>query len=87
MTKLSYEKTDEELEASVKSDVQAFLEKTKAAARAKQEKPFLLYPRSKLRQVVQAMQDEKLTSSKKTAPPLRDYERTITKTIKADKRK
>jgi len=27
MTKLSYEKTDEELEASVKSDVQVFLKK------------------------------------------------------------
>ena len=49
MTKLSYEKTDKELEASVKSDVQAFFEKTKATTRAKQEKPFLLYPRSKLK--------------------------------------
>jgi hypothetical protein len=50
ITKLSYKKTDEELEALVKSDVQAFFEKTKATARAKQEKPFLLYPRSQLRQ-------------------------------------
>jgi len=67
--------------------MQAFFEKTKAIARAKQEKPFLLYPRSKLRQVVQPMQDEKLAASKKPTPPLPDYERTITKTIKADKKK
>ena len=52
MTKLSYEKTNEELKASVKSDVQAFFKKTKAASRAKQEKPFLLYSHSKLRRVV-----------------------------------
>jgi len=33
------------------------------------------------------MQDEKLAASKKPAPPLPDYERTTTKTIKVDKRK
>jgi hypothetical protein len=72
MTKLPYERTDEELNASVKAEVKAFFEKTKADTRAKQEKPYLMYPHVKLRQVVQAMQD---------------YERTITKKIKEDKRK
>jgi hypothetical protein len=66
--------------------VKAFFEKTKADAWAKQEKPYLMYPRVKLRQVVQAMQDEKRAACKKLAPPL-DYERTITKKIKEDKRK
>jgi hypothetical protein len=83
MTKLSYEKTDE-LNASVKAEVKAFFDKTKADARAKQEKPYLMYPRVKLRQVVQAMQDKKRAASKKPAPA---YERTITKKIKEDKRK
>jgi hypothetical protein len=50
--------------------VKAFFEKTKADARAKQEKPYLMYPRVKLRQVVHAMQDEKRAASKKPAPPL-----------------
>jgi hypothetical protein len=87
ITKLPYEKTDEELNASVKTEVKAFFEKTKVDARAKQEKPYLMYPCIKLRQVVQAMQDEKRAASKKPAPPLSDYERTITKKIKEDKRK
>jgi hypothetical protein len=65
MTNLSYEKTDEELNALVKAEVKAFFEKTKGDARAKQEKPYLMYPRVKLRQVVQAMQDEKRAASKK----------------------
>jgi hypothetical protein len=47
MTKLSYKKIDEELNASVKTEVKAFFEKTKADARAKQEKPYLMYPRVK----------------------------------------
>jgi hypothetical protein len=81
MTKLSYEKTDEELNASVKAEVKAFFKKTKADAQAKQEKPYLMYHRVKLCQVVQAMQDEKHASR------LSDYERTITKKIKEDKRK
>jgi hypothetical protein len=87
MTKLPYEKTDEELNASVKAEVKAFLKNTKADARAKQEKPYLMYPRVKLRQVVQATQDKKHTTSKKPAPPLSDYEHTISKKIKKDKRK
>jgi hypothetical protein len=66
-TKLSYEKTDEELNASVKAEVKAFFEKIKADVRAKQEKPYLMYPRGKLRQVVQSMQDEKRAASKKTS--------------------
>jgi hypothetical protein len=65
MTKLSYKKTDEELNASVKAEVKAFFEKTKADARAKQEKPYLMYPHRKLHQVVQSMQDEKRPASKK----------------------
>jgi hypothetical protein len=65
MTKLPYEKADEELNASIKVEVKAFFEKTKDDARAKQEKPYLMYPRVKLRQVVQAMQDEKRAASKK----------------------
>jgi len=40
-----------------------------------------------MRQVVLAMQDEKLAARKKLVLPLPDYERTITKTIKANKRK
>jgi hypothetical protein len=87
MTKLPYEKTDEERNALVKVEVKAFFEKTKADARAKQEKPYLMYPRVKLRQVVQATQDEKRATSKKLVPPLSDYEHTITKKIKEDKRK
>jgi hypothetical protein len=79
MTKLPYEKTDEELNASVKAEVKAFFEKTKANARAKQEKPYLMYPRVKLRLVVQFMQDEKRSASKKPVPPLSDYKRTIIK--------
>jgi hypothetical protein len=86
-TKLSYEKTDEELNASVKAEVKAFFKKTKADARAKQEKPYLLYPHGKLRQVMQSMQDEKRVASKKIAPPLSDFECTIKKKIKGDKRK
>jgi hypothetical protein len=86
-TKLSYEKTDEELNASVKAEVKAFFEKTKADVRAKQEKPYLMYPRVKLRQVVQSMQDEKCAASKKPVPSLSDFERTIKKKIKGDKRK
>jgi hypothetical protein len=45
--------------------VKAFFEKTKADAWAKQEKPYLIYYRVKLRQVVQAMQDKKRAASKK----------------------
>jgi hypothetical protein len=87
MAKLSYEKTDEELNASVKAEVKAFFEKTKADTRAEQEKPYLMYSRVKLRQVVQAMQDEKRAASKKPAPPLSNYKRTIAKKIKEVKRK
>jgi hypothetical protein len=86
MTKLSYEKTNEELNASVKAEVKAFFEKAKADVRAKQEKPYLMYPRVKLCQVVQAMQDVKRAASKKPAPPLSNYEHTITKKIKEDKK-
>jgi hypothetical protein len=64
MTKLPYEKTNKELNASVKAEVKAFFEKTKADARAKQEKPYLMYPRVKLCQVVHNMQDEKRATSK-----------------------
>jgi hypothetical protein len=85
MTKLSYEKTDEELNASVKAEVKAFFKNTKADARAKQEKPYLIYHRVKLRQVVQTIQDEKRAASKKPVPPLLDFERTITKKIKEKK--
>jgi flagellar hook-basal body complex protein FliE len=46
-----------------------------------------MYPRVKLRQVVQAMQDKKCAANKKPGPPLSDFERTITKKIKEDKRK
>jgi hypothetical protein len=67
--------------------VKAFFEKTKAGARAMQEKPYLMYPHGKLRQVVQSMQDEKRVASKKPAPPLSDFERTIKKKIKGTKGK
>ena len=36
---------------------------------------------------MQAVQDVKIATSKKPAPPLPDYKRIITKSIKADKRK
>ena len=51
-TKLPYEKTDEEVLAASKAEVKAFFEKCKANRKAEQEPPYLMYPRSKLRQVV-----------------------------------
>jgi hypothetical protein len=73
-------------ESLEKTEVKAFFKKTKADARAKHEKPYLMYPRVKLRQVVQAMQDEKRAASKKPVLSLSDYERTIIKKIKEDKK-
>lgn len=86
-TKLPYEKTDEEVLAASKAEVKAFFEKCKANRKAEQEPPYLMYPRSKLRQVVQKMTDANRAASKQPGSTISDYDRTVLKKIKADKRK
>jgi hypothetical protein len=56
MTKLPYKKIAKEIDASMKSDVQKFFEKTKFQYKAQQnpEKPYLLYPHTKPHQVVES---------------------------------
>jgi len=56
--KLSYEKTDAEQDASVKSDVDSFFKKVKAESESKRnpEKPYLLLRSEDLRQRVEAQQ-------------------------------
>jgi len=86
-TKLPYEKTDEEVLAASKVEVKAFFETCKAKRKAKQESPYLMYPRSKLRQVVQNITDMNRAASKQPGSTISDYNCIVLKKIKADKRK
>ena len=85
-TKLSYEKTDEEVLAA-SQEVKAFFETCKAKRKAEQEPPYLMYPRSKLHEVVQNIIDANRAASKQQGLTISDYDRTVLKKIKADKRK
>jgi hypothetical protein len=88
MTKLSYEKTAEELDAYVKMDVDKFFSHCRATSRAKRnpEKPYLCIPLEKLRRTVDAHQTKQRVDRKKCLP-LSDYDRTISKSIQAEKKK
>ena len=86
-TKLSYEKTAEEIDASVKTDVDSFFAKVKAQSEAKRnpEKPYFFVRPEVLRQRVDAHQ-KKLRHARKDSP-LSDYDRTLTKSIEEAKKK
>ena len=86
--KLSYEKTAEELDASVKKDVDKFFAQCRADAKAKRnpEKPYLCIPPEKLRQTVDAHQKKQRAARNKRSPPS-DYDRTISKSIEMEKKK
>jgi hypothetical protein len=88
MTKLSYEKTTEELDASVKMDVDKFFSHCQATSRVKRnpEKPYLCIPPEKLRRTIDAHQTKQRADHKKHSP-LSDYDRTISKSIQAKKKK
>jgi hypothetical protein len=88
MMKLSYEKTAEELDASMKMDVDKFFSHCRATSRAKQnpEKSYLCIPPDKLRQTVDAHQTKHCADRKKRSP-LSDYDRTISKSIQMEKKK
>jgi hypothetical protein len=88
MMKLSYEKTAEELDASVKMDVDKFFSHCWATSRAKRnrEKPHLCIPPEKLRRTIDAHQTKQHADRKKHSP-LSDYDRTISKSIQAEKKK
>jgi len=87
MTKLPYEKTDEEVLAASKAEVKAFFETCKAKRKVEQEPSYLMYPRLKLRQVVHNITDVNRAASKQPGSTISDYDRTVLKKIKADKRK
>jgi hypothetical protein len=86
--KLSYEKTDAELNASVKSDVDSFFKKLKTEREAKRnpEKPYLLLRPEDLRQRVEAEQ-KKRREAQKESSSLSDYDRTLRKSIEEEKKK
>jgi len=87
MTKLPYEKTDEEDLAASKAEVKAFFKTYKAKRKAEQEPTYLMYPRSKLRQVVPNITDANRAASKQLESTISDYDHIVLKKIKADKRK
>jgi len=80
---LSYKKTDEELIASVASDVKAHFEKTKKEFEAKwtPEKPYLYLPTGELRKRVEE-HNRKMHKAQKP-PPKMDYECQLIKVVKA----
>jgi len=86
-TKLSYEKTNEEVLVASQAEVKAFFETCKAKRQVEQEPPYLMYPRSKLCEVVQNITDANRGMSKQLGSTILDYDRTVLKKIKADKRK
>jgi hypothetical protein len=88
MMKLSYEKIAEELDASVKMDMDKFFSHCRATSRAKRnpEKPYLCIPLEKLRRMVDAHQIKQRADCKKCSP-LSDYDRTTSKSIRAEKNK
>jgi len=73
--------------AAIKVEVKAFFETSKAKRKAEQEPPYLMYPRSKLREVVQNITDANRAASKQLGLTISDYDRIVLKKIKADKRK
>jgi len=81
--KLSYEKSDEELIASVASDVKAHFEKTKKEIEAKWnlEKSYLLLPKGELRKRVEE-HNRKMREAQKP-PPKSDCKRQLLKVVKA----
>ena len=85
--KLSYEKTDAELDASIKSDMDSFFEKIKVQRKAKchPEKSYFFVPPEKLKQNVDA-HHKKIRDARK-ASPLSDYDCTITKSVEETKKK
>jgi hypothetical protein len=87
MMKLFDEKTTEEIDASVKTDVDNFSTKVKAKSEAKQnpEKSYFFVRLEVLRQRVDAHQ-KKLRDAHKDLP-LSDYDRTLTKSIEEAKKK
>ena len=80
---MSYEKIDEELIASVTSDVKAHFEKCKKEFEAKRnpEKPYLYLPKGELRKRVEE-HNRKMCEAQKP-PPKSDYERQLIKVVKA----
>ena len=80
---MSYEKSDEELIASVASDVKAHFEKTTKEIETKQnpEKPYFFLPKGELRKRVEE-QNRKMREARKP-PPKSDYERQLLKGLKA----
>jgi len=81
--KLSYEKSDEELIASVASDVKAHFEKSKKEIEAKRnpEKSYLFLPKGELRKRVEE-HNRKMREAQKP-PPKSDYKHQLLKAIKA----
>jgi len=79
---LSYEKSDEELIASVASNVKAHFEKTKKEIEAKwnPEKPYLFLPKGELRKRVEE-HNQKMHEARKP-PPKSDYEHQLLKAVK-----
>jgi len=80
---LSYEKRDEELIASIASDVQAHFGKTKKEIKAKwnPKKPYLFLPKGELRKRVEE-HNWKMCKAR-NPPPKSHYERQLLKAIKA----
>jgi len=85
---LSYEKTDAELDGSVKSDVDSFFKKLKTKREAKRnlEKQYLLLQPEDLRQRVEAQQ-RKRREAQKESSSLLDYDCTLRKYIEEEKNK
>ena len=81
--KLSYEKTQEELDASVASDVKAHFEKVKRDSQAKRnpKPPYWYLPKGEVRKKVDEA-NRKMHKLRKRGP-LSDYERQLLKAMKA----
>ena len=77
--KLSYEKSEKELNAAVQKDVSSFFKKVRKRreARENREKPYFYLPLDLLRKV-----DQKKRESQKTLPKS-DYDRSLTKSFEA----
>jgi len=80
---LPYEKTDEEIIASVASDVKAHFEKCKNEFEAKRnpKKPYLYLPKGELRKRVEEP-NQKMHEARKP-PPKSDYEHQLIKVVRA----
>ena len=78
--KLSYEKSEKELNAAVQKDVDSFFKKVKKQweARENPEKPYFYLPLDLLRKKV----DQKKRESQKTLPKS-DYDHSLTKSFEA----